>query len=256
MQFSYNLGSSNDCKSTRIAYPSSVTMNAENRALCYFYRFPPKDSGVRPLSFPKIAQIVRKQDGTCPTAEGVRLGVRDFHREKFQRGRKQGWRKTSAADDKVLMKTFHKVRPAGAGVVARDVDDALPARLQGKLCLKTIRSRLAEQGYKPEKKLEKSELSKQVRSSRMAFVREHEHKTVAMWQRHLQGVADLKIYSFYPKSLKLRFFRYNATWTYMTKKEKQKPAFAKPKTMFTRKEYKKVIKLQKKLQTALERIDL
>ena len=210
--------------------------------MCYFYRFPPKDSGVCPLSYPRIAQIVRKQDGTPPTAEGVRLAVRDFYREKFQRGRKQGWRKTSAAEDKVLMKTFHKVRPAGAGVVARDVADALPARLQGQLCLKTIRSRLAEKGYKPEKKLEKSELNQLVRGNKMGFVWEHEYKTAAIGQRYLQGVADLKIYSFYPKSLKLRFFRYNATWTYMTKKEKQNPAFAKPKKMFSRKEYRKVIK--------------
>ena len=216
-------------------------MNAENKALCYFYRVPPPQCGVPALSCPKIALMVRKQDGTHPTAEGVRLAVRDFHTLKQKRGRKKGWKKTSAAEDQVVLRTFHQVRPPGAGVVAREVNDALPARLQGKVCLKTIRSRLAEKGYKPGPKLEKADLNRRTCKARMAFVRAHEHRTGAMWQHYLHGVADLKIYTFYPKNLKLRFLRYNAKWTYMTQKEKQSPAFAKPKKMFTNKEYKKVI---------------
>ena len=46
-------------------------MDAANRALCYFYRHPPPDSGVRPSSFEKITYMVVKQDGVRPSVGGV-----------------------------------------------------------------------------------------------------------------------------------------------------------------------------------------
>ena len=40
-------------------------MNAENLALCRFYRKPPGDQ--KPLSYSEIAKLVKKEDGTHPT---------------------------------------------------------------------------------------------------------------------------------------------------------------------------------------------
>ena len=50
------------------------------------------------------------------------------------------------------------------------------------------------------------------------------------------------MYTYFPRRVKLRFFRYQASWTYMRKSEKFKPKFARPETMFKKSEYKHVIK--------------
>ena len=55
-------------------------MDPANVALCYFYRNPPSDSGVRPLPYQRIADIVLKKDGHHPTKEAVYLAVQSFHR--------------------------------------------------------------------------------------------------------------------------------------------------------------------------------
>ena len=75
--------------------------------------------------------------------------VTEWHTEKQRRGRKQGWRKTTAEDGKVLMRTFHKLRPPGHGVESRGVHQALPRALQLKISLRTVRNRLKEKGYSP-----------------------------------------------------------------------------------------------------------
>ena len=140
------------------------------------------------------------------------------------------------------MKTFHKVRPPGAGVESRDVADALPKALQGKVCLRTIRNRLKEKGYVPTQKASKAEADAKTCSARLAFCRLHAKRTGPQWAQHLQGVADFKLYTYYPKKLKMRWSRYRSSWAYMKKSERLKPAFVRPKTMFKREEYKQVIK--------------
>ena len=92
--------------------PSLGPMDAANRALCYFYRNPPKESGAKPLPFSQIRLRVRKANGTLPSVEACRKCARDFHQAKGKRGRKVGWRKTTETEDKVILKTFHKVRSA------------------------------------------------------------------------------------------------------------------------------------------------
>ena len=94
----------------------ALAMDAENKALCYFYRHPPSASGIEPLSYDAIARLVVKKDKTHPSKGAVFLAVRAFRRDKEVRGRKTGWRKTSAHEDAMIMKAFHKVRPPGAGV--------------------------------------------------------------------------------------------------------------------------------------------
>ena len=101
---------------------------------------------------------------------------------------------------------------------------------------------MADKGYAPQKKVQKSDPDNRVRRARLAFCHEHVHRTSAQWQHFLQGVADFKDYTYYPKDMKARFERYRASWTYMKKSEKYKRAFVRPKTMFKRTEYKRAKK--------------
>ena len=219
-------------------------MNADTRALCYVYRNPPPAWRVKRLSYAKIASIVFMKDGiTHPTPQAVFKCVKEWRRERKQRGRKKGWRKTTKAEDTSVLKTFLKVRPPGYGVVSRQVQDSLPRDLRLKICKRTIRNRLKEKGYIPEEKVGKQDPGRDVVSKRMTFSHDHEHRTEAMWQQYLQGCGDIKMYSFYPRRLKLKFHRWRAKWTYMNKAEKHKPAFAKPthKT-FSKKERQSVVR--------------
>lgn len=220
----------------------TMPMDAGNRALCYFYRNPPPSSAVKPCAFPEIAKLVFKTDGGRPTPSAVRKCVNSFSRPKAKRGRKLGWRKTTLAEDRVVLKRFLKVRPPGCGVDSRDVSKALPACLQGKICLRTIRNRLKEKGYTPQPKLAKDDLQRCVREPRIAFCKANEHRSPGQWSNYLQACGDLKDFTYYPKSLKGRFARYRAPWTYMSKEEKQRPAFFRPRHMFRRKEFKQTKK--------------
>ena len=79
-------------------------MDAVNLALCYFYKHPPADSGVKPLSDARIAGLAWKKDGSRPSVEGVRKAHLNHKRpapERVEtRGRKKGWRKTTKTEDK------------------------------------------------------------------------------------------------------------------------------------------------------------
>ena len=86
-------------------------MDAENKALCYFYRHPPPSSNVPPSSYAKIADMVVKKDGEQPSVGGVFNAVKEFRKAKKVRGRRIGWRKTTKHEDKVIKATFHKLRP-------------------------------------------------------------------------------------------------------------------------------------------------
>ena len=130
-------------------------MNAENRALCVFYRNPP--NGSKRLTYAKIAEIVQNEDGEHPTEEAVRRCVVNFHEPKAKRGRKAGYRKTSKAEDKVILQAFRKLRPPGHGVDSRKIHATLPKKLRGKVSRRTMIRRLAEQRYVPTKKVQKTD---------------------------------------------------------------------------------------------------
>ena len=101
---------------------SAMTMDDKNKALCFYYRHPPKDSAVKPVPFRKIRCLVWNKDGkTHPNASSVHRAVAGWRLQKAQRGRKVGWRKTTPAEDGQILKTFHKVRPPLRG----DVDKSL-----------------------------------------------------------------------------------------------------------------------------------
>ena len=225
---------------------AQMVMSPENRALCYFYRNPPPGCDVKPLKWIAISKLVWNLDGrTHPEPCSVRKCVLAWQRERRQRGRKQGWKKTTQEEDQKIVECFRKARlPLGSSVTARDVARLLPRALKAKVCLRTLRTRLAAAGYKPEKKLEKADFEQKQRRARLDFCKEHQHRTSAMWSTFLQGCGDLKDFTFYPRKLKARFARYRCAWTYMKKCEKRQAQFLKPRKdrMFKRKEYKTVRK--------------
>ena len=124
-------------------------MDSDNRALCYWYRHPPAKSGVEALSYRAISRIVVKRDGEHPSAAAVHKAVVEWRRAKTERGRKRGWRKTTPEEDKVIMRTFHKLRPPGHGIDSQELHRALPRALQQKVSARTLRNRLKEKGCAP-----------------------------------------------------------------------------------------------------------
>ena len=56
---------------------TTARMSDAVRAQCYSLRYPSK-SGEKVMSYPKIAEVVYKTDGTHPNAEAVRQAVANF----------------------------------------------------------------------------------------------------------------------------------------------------------------------------------
>ena len=217
-------------------------MDQANKALCYAYRNPAP--GNRKLKCWEIAQLVFKKDGTHPTPGAVFNAATTYLEEKETRGRKQGSRKTTKQEDKDLLKTFHRLRPPGHGIDSRAIHMKLPKKTRKKICPRTVRNRLAEKGFKPERKIQTSDPGPALCKRRLKFAKANQHRTPEGWKEELQIIGDIKEFTWYPKKLQPKFKRLRAPWTYMTKAEKKKPAFARPKRWFPKKDYK-LVKKQK-----------
>lgn len=215
-------------------------MDVANRALCYALRHPPKGQPKTPLK--DIIKMVKKKNGRKPSLGAVSEAAKTFHMPKGERGRPKGKRKTNKAEDRKILSTFKKLRPPGHGIDARTLHKALPVSIKKKITKRTVIRRLADKGLKPERKLQKSDPGPALSTKRIAFARKHQGKTPSTWKAELQAVADLKEFTYYPKELRPKFTKLRAPWTYMTKAEKQMPAFARPKRWFPRKDYKKTKK--------------
>ena len=211
---------------------STAQMDIRNRALCYALRNPP--TGVKKVSIAKIIKdkLVVKTDGSVPTPGGISLAASTFLEEKGTRGRKTGWRKTTKEEDKKLLKTFHFHRPPGHGIDSRVVHANLPAKIRKKIGRKTVIRRLAAKGFKPKRKIDKNDYGPQWRKKRWDFVRANKDKTAAQWTSAVDAVGDVKEFTYYPQVLQPRFKQLRAPWTYMSKKERYKPAFLRPKRWF------------------------
>ena len=94
-------------------------------------------------------KLVRKKNGKTPSVGAISEAAKSYQQGKAKPGRKLGWRKTSKADDKVILKTFRRVRPPGHGVTARKVHKALPKKVRKLVCKRTVINRLAERGTDP-----------------------------------------------------------------------------------------------------------
>ena len=168
-------------------------MDADNRAFCYYYRNPPKTWKVKPLSYRTLASLVVKKDKrTHPTPQAVRNVVKLWRVVRAKRGRKVGWRETSTAENSLILRTFHKVRPPGCGVSSTAVDDALPQELIQKICKRTIRNRLADKGFVPTIKTGKKDPAVEVVKRRLKFGGVHKQRTGAQWTTVLQGCGDFR----------------------------------------------------------------
>ena len=103
------------------------------------------------------------------------------------RGRKEGWRKTTPAEDAKIVAVFRKVRvPLGSLVERRDVWKALPVALREKITPRTVGNRLREKGYAMEEKLQGDDHGAQWRKRRFQFCKTHDRKTPSQWASHVQ----------------------------------------------------------------------
>ena len=221
---------------SRKAMKSFARMDLQNRALCFALRNPP--SGEKKVPFNELRDHVRKTDGSKPSIQAVKDAVYDYRKVRNPVGRKAGWQKTSKKDNKTILQTFKQLRPDGCGIDSREIHRALPAALAMKVCRRTVINRLADEGYNAEKKIQKSDPGPALAARRLSFGKEHEGKTEADWKRELQGCGDFKDFTFYPLRLRPKLNRVRASWTYMTKEEKLKPAFVRPKCWFKKSDYK------------------
>jgi len=215
-------------------------MDLANKAICYTMRNPPE--GIRKMRYTQLVDLVSKTDGTKPSIGAMSSAAKNYKTEKGQRGRPVGSNKTSKEQDKLIMNTFKKLRPPGHGVTSRVIHQALPKKVSKNLSTRLIRRRLANKGYLPEKKLSKTDPGVLGLRRRMKFGRKHKDRTSQAWKNKLHGVGDIKEFSHYPKELHSQFTKFRAPWTYMTKAEKKKAAFQRPKRWFPKKEWQKVKK--------------
>ncbi len=216
-------------------------MDLANRALCFQYRNPPK--GQTKMPFTQIRKLVRKTDGSRPEIGSIAGAAASFLKKgKGAVGRPEGWRKTTKAEDKVILKTFHKLRPPGHGITSRRVQSALPKGVRKKICKRTIRNRLAQKGFIPRMKLHKQDFSVKWRKKRVQFGEKHLEWTASDWDSELQAVADASEYTWYPRDLRAKFYQLRANWTYMSEAERTKSEFQRPKKWFPKKEWQRVKK--------------
>ena len=222
---------------------SSSQMDFQNRAKCFAFRFPARG---KPLPIAEIItkKLVKKMDGEVPTQGAISEAANSFLEEKETRGSKEGWRTTSKAEDKQILKTFHKVRPPGHGATARKIQKALPVKIKKTIGKRTLQRRLAEKGFLPEKKLNKKDPGPQGRKRRLNWCKLYEGWTSRQWVAHVDAVADFKEFTWYPSDLRPRFNELRARWTYMNKEEKIKPAFQRPNKWFPKKDYDKTKKVK------------
>jgi hypothetical protein len=215
-------------------------MDTANRAKCFALRNPPGDQKKTKLK--DIVRLVTKLDGSRPSLGAVAEAANSFGQEKKPSGRPAGLRKTTKAEDTRIFATFKKLRPPGHGVDSRKIHNGLPKNLKKKVCRRTVRNRLAEKGVTPQVKLGKQDFKESQIKNRLAFARTHEDKNAAAWKGELQAVGDLKDFTYYPKDLRAKFLQLRAPWTYMTKAEKKKPEFQRPKRWFPKKDWKRTQK--------------
>ena len=179
-----------------------------------------------------------------PKRTTVYQAVKNFHREVGTRGRKLGYRKTTPEEDKAILSAFFRIRqPCGSEVVYKDVWCGLSDHLRTRICVKTVKNRLAEHGYHLEDKLTADDRGRDWRKRRVAFCTSHKDKTQEQWVSTLQAVADFKEFTYFPRSLKTRHKQLSCKRTIMTKSERAKPNFLKPRNkMFTKKDFRKTSK--------------
>ena len=103
--------------------------------------YPKKSSGKKRQAMIS-SKVVTKLDGTAPTPAAISKAASEFGSEKKKRGRKLGQNKTTKAEDRAILKTFHKLRPPGKGCPSSlallpqaTMHNSLVNVFQGRACL-------------------------------------------------------------------------------------------------------------------------
>ena len=122
---------------------------------------------MRPQPYKEIAKLIRRPRMPAGT---IRSAVKRFLAARRVRGRKEGWRKTTPAEDAKILAAFRKVRkPLGSLVEKNDVWKALPLALREKVSARTVSRRLRDKGYVMEEKLTGDDHGEQWRKRRLRF---------------------------------------------------------------------------------------
>ena len=221
-----------------------TVLTDKQQALAYYMRNPPRCTKMKPQKYRVICAHLVAPGKPKPKVSTVHMAVQNFHKERATRGRKVGYRKTTLVEDSAILKAFHKVRqPCGSLVTFSDVWCALPDSLRNKICVKTVKQRLAEKGFGAHDKLTADDKGIAWRKRRLAFCTEHQHKSEDQWVSAVQAVGDFKEFTYFPRSMKTLHKQKNCKRTIMKKAERTKPSFLKPKNkIFSKTEYKKVSK--------------
>ena len=106
----------------------TAKMDDANRAMCYALRHPP-GRGAKPMKYCDIQKMVRKTNGRLPKIQAIAVAANTYKDAKGQRGRPKGSCKTSKAEDKKILKTFHKLRPPGCGIDSHEMEIGLPKKI-------------------------------------------------------------------------------------------------------------------------------
>ena len=165
-------------------------MDDKNKALCKLLF----DQGE---VYQDIADTVLKRDGkTHPTKQAVWLVINNWDQPAKPRGRPEGSRKTTAAEDERIVQEMLKIRGAhvGGAVDAKVVHDRLPPALKAKVNPQLVRLRLNEAGYEELEKVEKDPPGKKEKENRCRFGKKYAKRTPSQWRSKLQGAGDFKEY--------------------------------------------------------------
>ena len=141
---------------------------------------------MRPQPYKEIAKLIGRPRMPAGT---IRSAVKRFLVARRVRGRKEGWRKTTPAENAKILAAFRKVRkPLGSLVEKNDVWKALPLALREKVSARTVSRRLRDKGYVMEEKLTGDDHGEQWRKRRLR--RRHRRPTLGATaaENYLSGV--------------------------------------------------------------------
>ena len=217
-----------------------TVLSNKQQALAYVMRRPPKETGLKPQKYKDSCKHIKAPGKAKPKVTTVRMAVKTFHDEPAVNGRKKGYRKTTPAEDKAILAAVFRIRkPCGSQVAYSDVWCALADPLRSKICVETVKHRLAEKGYSLNDKLAADDKGVAWRKRRMDFCEEHQSKCAEQWGVAVQGVCDFKEFTYFPRKLKTVHKVKSCKRTIMKKSERTKPAFLKPRNkIFPKKDFK------------------
>jgi len=96
-------------------------MDDESNALCYFYRHPPPNAGVKLQSFSKIAALVWEGDWqTHPTRDAAYYCVKTWRKRTAPRGRKRVALHSLRREARAMSDGMKPVRVVGHRIVLGD----------------------------------------------------------------------------------------------------------------------------------------